>query len=443
MAKIAPFTGIRYNCNKVDNLSKVVSQPYDRVRFGLQEQYYELHPYNIVRIIKGKELEGDKPEGPNVYTRARDYYQVWLDSGYLLRDTQPALYAYYQSFSLPDGTELTRKAFVAALELVEFDKGIVLPHERTHSGPKVDRLNLLRATAVNFGQIFMLYPDPENEINRLLDGSTAGRAPDVDLRELLEKDVRQQLWVISDPAVVSQVVTKMAAKRGLIIADGHHRYETALNFRNEMRSKHSDDPANAGFNYRMVTLVSMDDPGLTILPTHREINSYTAKTPDQILDEAGEYFVVESVADRATLEAALGEATPTDRRIGFYDGGGYHLLRLRDPGVMDVVAPDRAQEWRLLDVSILHELLIERVMGIGQEQVEAKEGIEYHRDLDLALSNVDKGKAQCVFIMNPTRMAEVKACSEKGEKMPQKSTDFYPKVITGLVAMSASAEDRL
>jgi len=441
MAHIAPFQGIRYNVHKVGDLSQVVSQPYDRVRYGLQDEYYDLHPYNIVRIIKGREFEGDTPER-NVYTRARDYYRTWLDAGYLLRDLAPALYVYHQTFTLPDGTERTRKAFISALELVEFDEGIVLPHERTLSGPKVDRLNLLRATETNLGQIFMLYPDAENRINRLFEAAIADQAPDADIRELFEKDVRQQVWVVTDPEVIAQVVAEMAPKKGLIIADGHHRYETALNYRSEMREKYPEAPANAGFNYRMVTLVSMDDPGLTILPTHREIHSYTAKTTDQILADAAEYFEVTPLPDRAALEAALAEATPTDRHIGFYDGA-YSLLRLRGPEIMARLLPDRIEEWRMLDVSILHEVLIERVMGISKERVAAKENIDYHRDLDLALAHVDEGQAQCVYIMNPTRMSEVKACSDKGAKMPQKSTDFYPKVITGLVAMPVGVEERL
>lgn len=441
MARIAPFRGIRYNPHKVGDLSKVVSQPYDRVRYGLQEEYYGLHPYNIVRITKGRDFPDDSPEN-NVYTRARDYYQTWLDAGYLLRDPEPALYVYDQTFTLSDGTELTRRAFIAALELVEFNEGIVLPHERTLSGPKADRLNLLRATAVNFGQIFMLYPDRENRINALLDAAIAGRPPDADVRELFEKDVRQQLWAVTERETIANIVAGMAPKHGLIIADGHHRYETALNYRNEMRVKYPGAAPNAGFNSRMVSLVSMDDPGLTILPTHRLMHSYTAQTTDEVLARAAEHFEVTPVADRVALEAALAEATRTDRRIGFYDGR-YRLLRLRDLESMAQIMPDRAEEWRTLDVTILHELLIERIMDISKERVEAKENIDYHRDLDLAISHVDKGEAVCVYIMNPTRMAEVRACSEQGEKMPQKSTDFYPKVITGLVAMPVGAGERL
>jgi uncharacterized protein (DUF1015 family) len=393
-----------------------------------------------VRITKGRAFDDDTAEN-NVYTRAHDYYHTWRDAGYLLPEPMPAFYIYHQTFPLPDGTELTRKAFVAALELVEFGQGIVLPHERTLSGPKADRLNLLRATEANFGQIFMLYPDAENRINTIFDAAIAGREPDIDVRELFEKDVRQQLWVVVEKEVIAQVMAEMASKRGLIIADGHHRYETALNYRAEMRELHPGAPVNAGFNYRMVTLVSMDDPGLTILPTHREIHSYTAKTTAQVLDDAAAYFVVTAMAGRGALEAALAEATTQDRHIGFYDGS-YYLLRLRDPQIMAQIVPDRAEEWRCLDVSILHELLIEQVMGISKERVAAKENIDYHRDLDLAIANVDQGKAECVYIMNPTRMVEVKACSEMGAKMPQKSTDFYPKVITGLVAMAVGADER-
>jgi uncharacterized protein (DUF1015 family) len=192
----------------------------------------------------------------------------------------------------------------------------------------------------------------------------------------------------------------------------------------------------------MVTLVSMDDPGLTILPTHREMNHYSAKTTAQILADAAEYFTVTPMPDRAALEDAMRQATTADRRIGFYDGR-YYMLQLKSPEIMVQAAPDRVEEWRMLDVSILHELLIERVIGIDKERVAAKENIDYHRDLNVALANVDAGQAQCVYILNPTRMAEVKACSDKGAKMPQKSTDFYPKVITGLVAMSVGAQERI
>ncbi len=275
MATIAAFRGIRYNANKVGDLSKVVSQPYDRIGPDLQRQYYDLHPYNITRLIKGKEYGDDRPDH-NVYTRAGEYYRTWLDAGYLLPETQPALYVYRQTFTLPDGRQLTRNAFLTAFQLAEFEEGIVLPHERTLSGPKVDRLNLLRATAVNFELIFMLYPDPQRRIDTLFDEAIGGRPADVDVHELFEKDVRQQMWVVTAPDVLAAVVGEMSPKTGLIIADGHHRYETALNYRAEMRPEAPQGlAAGPPSTMPMISMVSMDDPGLVILPTHRLIHDYT------------------------------------------------------------------------------------------------------------------------------------------------------------------------
>jgi uncharacterized protein (DUF1015 family) len=438
MAVIKPFRGVRYNPDEVGDLSDVISQPYDRVRHGLQDKYYDLSPFNIVHIIRGKEMEGDDEE-ENVYTRARDYFQTWQESGVLMREDAPALYVLHQSFTLPDGTKKTRKGFVTAFELSRFDEGVVLPHERTHSGPKVDRLNLMRAAQANFGHIFMLYPG--ERINELLGEAIADQAG-FELREMFERDVLQQFWTVKDPEVISAVVEEMAPKRNLIIADGHHRYETALNYRDEMREQSPDAPANAGFNYRMVTMVSMDDPGLVILPTHRLIHSYGGKTGVQALQDAKEYFKVMAMDSRAEMEAALAEATPDHPRFGFYDGS-YAVLELKGADVLARLLPDRAEAWRMLDVTVLHELFIERVLGISAEAVERKENIEYLRDPQMGYDAVESGEAQFLMVMNPTRMEQVRACTAAGEKMPQKSTDFYPKVISGLVAMPIGPEERL
>jgi len=438
MATIRPFKGVRYNPKKIDDLSTVISQPYDRVRHGLQDKYYDLNPHNIVRIIKGKEESGDN-EGNNTYTRARDYYQSWLREGVLMREQSPALYVLHQTTTLADGSTKTRKGLIAALELSRFDEGVVLPHERTHSGPKVDRLNLMRATEVNFGHIFMLYP--EGRINTLLDAAIEGQ-PGLELRELFEHDVVQQFWAVTDPDVIQAVVEEMAPRRNLIIADGHHRYETAINYRDEMRARHPDAPANAGFNYRMVTLVSMEDPGLVILPTHRLIHSYDQMNGQEALGKAKEYFEVSAVADRAALEAALAETDPSHPRFGLYDGA-YAALTLQNPAAMEKLLPERSSDWRLLDVSVLHELFIERVLGMDKAVVEAKTNIEYLRDPQMGYAAVDEGEANFLLVMNPTRMEQVQVCTGAGEKMPQKSTDFFPKVIGGLVMMPVGVEERL
>ncbi|MEA3377195.1 MAG: DUF1015 domain-containing protein [Chloroflexota bacterium] len=438
MATIKSFRGTRYNPDRIDGMSSVISQPYDRVRHGLQEKYYERSPYNVVRIIKGKERPEDG-EQHNVYTRAKEYYESWLEDGILMREEVPALYVLRQSFTLPDGTEKMRQGLIAALELVPFDEGTVLPHERTHSGPKVDRLNLMRATEVNFGHIFMLYPG--DRINELLKEAVK-KADGFEAQELFEKDVAQEFWPVTDPEIIEAVREEMAPKRNLIIADGHHRYETALNYRDEMREKHPDAPANAGFNYRMVTFVSMEDPGLVILPTHRLIFSYGKMSGSEILEEATETFRTIPVDAREELEAAMDEATPDHPRFGFYDGS-YTVLELKDPDVMDRLLPGRDPAWRMLDVTVLHELLIQRVMGISEEAVERKENIEYLRDPQMGYDAVDAGEAELLFILNPTRMEQVRACTAAGEKMPQKSTDFYPKVISGLVMMPIGVDERL
>lgn len=438
MATIRPFKGTRYNPEKIDDLSAVISQPYDRVRHGLQDKYYDQSKYTIVRIIKGKEVPGDN-EANNVYTRARDYYQSWLQEGILMREKSPALYVLHQTAALPDGSTKTRKGLIAALELSKFDEGVVLPHERTHSGPKVDRLNLMRATEVNFGHIFMLYP--EGRINDLLDAAIKEQ-PGFELRELFEHDVVQQFWPVTDPQVIQAVVEEMVPRRNLIIADGHHRYETAINYRDEMRAKYPDAPPNAGFNYRMVTLVSMEDPGLVILPTHRLIHSYDQMSGQEALERAKEYFEVTPVADQAAMEAALAKADTSRPRFGFYDGT-YAALALRDPTALEKLLPNRSPGWRLLDVSVLHEIFIERVLGMDKAIVEAKTNIKYLRDPQMGYDNVDQGKANFLLVMNPTRMEQVRDCTQAGEKMPQKSTDFFPKVIGGLVMMPISAEERL
>ena len=439
MAEICPFRGVRYNPEKFPRLDVVVSQPYDRVRYGLQEKYYDLSQYNIVRIIKNKEEVGDD-ENNNVYTRARDHYHRWLNEGILIRDTQPALYVYHQEFTI-NGQRRVRKSFVAALRLVEFDEGTVLPHERTLAGPKVDRLNLLRATAINFELVFMLYPDPENQVNVLLDTAIAGRAPDVDVIELYEKDVRQKMWIVTDPQAIQAVQAAMLPKRNLIIADGHHRYETSLNYRNEMRVAHPDAPPNTAFNYRAVALVSMDDPGLTILPTHREVHGYGMVPADVLLERAASYFAVIPVADQAAcleLMARRGR----EHAIGFYAAGRYHVLVLKNESLLDqLITEQRVLDWKRLDVTILHKLLIENVVGIDDQLLERK--IRYHRDLQGAIDNVDRGEGEYVFLLNPTRIGEVKACSTQGEKMPQKSTDFYPKMISGLVIYPVGADEAL
>ena len=432
MANIRPFRGLRYNPQKFCDLSEVITMPYDRIHEAEQAKYYELSPYNYVRLIQGIRTP-DAPDN-NVYTRARDYAGTWVDEAVMIRDEQPMLYVLEQVFTTPDGVEHTRRGFTAALELTRFDEGVILPHERTLSGPKADRLNLTRATQTAWGHIFILYPDAENVISELLQPYLDAHMPAILHEQVIEPGVEQDFWVVDDPAVIQAVVDAMAPKVNLIIADGHHRYETALNYRDEMRASCPDALRHAAFNYVMATFVSMSDPGLVILPTHRLIDAYTKMSSKALLKALEPYFQVLAMPGRAALEAEMAKATPEHPRFGFYDGD-YTLLTLKTLDTMAQLVPDRDPNWLALDVAVLHELIIEHVMGLSKESVARKENLDYLRDANPGYEAVDKGEANFLFLMNGTRMEHVRACTEAGEKMPQKSTDFYPKIVSGLVAL--------
>jgi uncharacterized protein (DUF1015 family) len=444
MATIRPFRAVRYNTRKVDS-SLVLSQPYDRIRYGLQERYYDRSPYNVVRITRGVTLPDDRPDdpqGPNVYTRARAYYELWSAEQVLLREDAPALYVYHQTFDL-GGVQRTREGFIAAFALSPFEEGIVLPHERTHAEAKVDRLRLLRTLQVHVGQIFMLYPDRENRVAAVLDAAIESRAPDMGATEMYEDDVRQQLWVVRDPEIIGAVVEELAPKRNLIIADGHHRYETALTYRDEMRERCPDAPPDAAFNYRMATFVGMDDPGLVILPTHREVFGLPQPSPAEILSRAREAFHVLPTGDLEECLSTMRDHAP-EHAFGFYAEGRYHVLVLRDGVQIERRIPEpRSPAWKHLDVSIAHRILLEQVVGLSEEAAEAGANLRYHRDPALAIENVDAGQGDFVLLLNSTRIDQVRACAEQGERMPQKSTDFYPKLVSGLTMMPVSATERL
>lgn len=442
MVVVKPFRGIRYNPDRFDKMEVVVSQPYDRIGDELQQRYYDLSPYNIVRIIQGKTEADDSAAGPNVYTRARDFFHRWIDEGVLVREEQPAFYAYEQSFTI-DGKAYTRLGMISAVELSDFDEGIILPHERTHSGPKEDRLRLLTTLEANTEQIFMLYPDPQNKVNALLRQAMGSRQPDIDLVEIFENGVRQRVWRVTDPAILDAIQKEMAPMRNLIIADGHHRYETGLNYRNAQRKLHPDAPANAAFNYVAATLVSMDDPGLVILPTHREICNFTATTPAQVLERAKEYFTVAPSKDLTTTLSTI-NAHPTSHAFGFYDGKGFYTLTLNDESLVQrLIADDHSPEWKALTVSIAHRILLDQIAGVPASGIEDKTMIRYHRDPQEAVDSVHKGEGNFVFFLSPTRMEHIKAVAGHGEKMPQKSTDFYPKVISGLTLLPLGSQERL
>jgi uncharacterized protein (DUF1015 family) len=438
MATIKPFRGVRYNPERFEDMHVVISQPHDRIDQARQHQYEALSPYNVVRIIRirTEEDRGAIPAETSVYSRARQHYEQWLDEGILIHESQPAFYAHEQTFTI-DGRTYVRMGLLTALELTEFDEGTVLPHEETHSGPKADRLNLLNTLPVSAEPIFVLYPDPENKINTLIRQAISDREPDIDTTEMYENLVRQRFWAITDPEHIKAIQDEMAPKRSLIIADGHHRYTTGLNYRRAQREAHPEAPYSAGFNYIAATLVSMEDPGLVILPTHREIRNYTAVSPMELLERADCCFSISQAPD---LSACL-ERMKTDPKgytFGFYGGPvvGFHTLELKNTDVIYSMVPNgHSRDWKELPVSVLKEILIGQIAEVPYSGIESRHMINYRRDPQRAVQSVDAGEANFVFFLSPTRMDQVRTCVANHETMPQKSTDFYPKIIAGLAML--------
>jgi uncharacterized protein (DUF1015 family) len=428
MAKIYPFRALRYDSARV-NPADVVTQPYDKINPAMQERYYNLSPYNLVRIILGKR-DPDSPQD-NVYTRAAAYLKEWRTSGVLAPDPEPAIYAYSQLFAIPGdlaGTELDRRGFIALCKLEEYSEKVVHRHEQTLSGPKTDRLNLLRATRAHFGQIFMLYDDPAQRVDTLLFSNAA--TPDVDIRD--EYGVRHRLWRVSDPAIVSQVQEAMLNKK-LIIADGHHRYETALNYRNERRAAAGAEIADAPYERVMMTFVNMDAPGLLVLPTHRVVFGLDSFNLDSFLASLAPYFEIERLAPYSVSKSvdALREAGAKRTALAAVTAEGVVLLRAK-PGAADALMPDFSPRQRQLDVVQLHKVILEKVLGISEEAVRNQTNVRYLRDATEATEQVRSGQANVAFLMNTVRMDQVRDIAFAGEVLPQKSTDFYPKLLTGL-----------
>lgn len=429
MAGIIPLRGLRFDERKAGDIKDLVTPPYDVIDREAQEGYYNRSPFNIIRLEYGKHNSEDG-ETKNRYTRAADFFRCWQVEGVLRQEDRPAIYLYRQRFTV-NGEILERTGIICGVKLEPYEKGVVLPHEETMPGHKADRLALMRACRANFSPIFGLYSDPERKIDLRLERAAGDLKPDIDFID--EWGQGHRLWVIDNSTLLREVQGVMEPLR-IFIADGHHRYETALNYTRE-------NP-NAGFV--MMTLVNLYDPGLVVLPTHRLIVS-TEIEPDQLPDALREDFLVEAVNERdvtavsalmaktAGLEKAGG--VKKDWVYGLYTGSGrFYILKLRDEKIIEASMPaDRSPAWRRLDVSILQKLILENVLGIDREALAGGEAVRYTRDAGEAMREVDRGGCRISLLMNPTGISEVTTVAEKGEKMPQKSTFFYPKLITGLV----------
>ena len=437
MADIVPFQALRYDSEQV-SLGQVVTQPYDKITPAMQEHYYRSSPYNLVRIILGKAEPGDQPpeagKGQNVYTRAAASFREWRRLGILRQDPEPSIYVYSQQFQAPGGegagSTLERRGFIALCRIEDYEAGVVFRHEQTLSKPKQDRLNLLRATQAHFGQIFMLYSDPAQEVDRALKPATA---PLMEVGD--EYGVRHRVWRVCDPSTLERVRELMRQQK-LIIADGHHRYETALAYRNERRAQAGASAGNPEAPYErvMMTFVNMDAPGLLILPTHRVVHGLENFDQDLMLKTAWPYFEVEkgpAPSDVPALGRSLREAGQRGTAILAVTAHDSFLLRTR-PGSADSLLRQFSLRQRQLDVVQLHTVVLEEALGISQEDIRNQKHIVYLRETAEAVERVRRGEANVAFLINPVRAQQVRDIALAGEVLPQKSTDFYPKLLSGL-----------
>jgi uncharacterized protein (DUF1015 family) len=433
MAYVEPFRALRYDPAQVD-LSRVVTQPYDKITPAMQSRYYDADPHNLARIILGKPQPSDHLE-ENVYTRAAASFRDWRRQGFFLQDPEQSLYQYIQRFQPPGGgAELERRGFIGLGRIEDYSAGTVHRHEQTLAKPKSDRLELLRATRAHFGQLFMLYSDPAVEIDEALSvSSTTNTENNIELRD--EYGVLHQLRRVTDPAVIQLVCGKMREKK-LIIADGHHRYETALNYRNECRARQGTVSSSelAPYELVMMTFINMDSPGLVILPTHRVVHGLESFSPDALRDHARSYFSVEEVDPSITANRALGilrAAGKAGTAMLGVTGNRAFLFDTPRPAATSLLRslPFLQQS---LDVVQLHKCLLEGVLGISEEAIRDQTNVSYIRDAEEALTRVREGSANIAFLINPVRVRQVRDIAFAGEVLPQKSTDFYPKLLSGL-----------
>ena len=439
MADIRGFRGIRYDVREEEREAEdVVAPPYDVIDENEQTDLYERHPHNIIRLILNRQTDSDTEEN-NRYTRSRRHLMDWLAKGVLNVDREAAMYAHYQDYEGATGEAYTRRGFLALVKLTEYENEVVLPHERTLKGPKVDRLKLMKACEANMSPVFLLYDDPANEVDELL-AEHRPDSPSMDVTTSAD-GIRHRTWPISDGEAQCKVAGILSDKQ-LLIADGHHRYETALayrNFRREVAEEPIEDPP---YDYCLAFMVNMHDPGLQVFPTHRiihDVEGFDARSFASDLDDSP-YFQTEwlDVDHRSDPTRAIdlleetGEEAPS---FAFLAEGWDRPLLARFAG--DTSSPifdeETIPEVRRLDTAILHEAIIDRMIGIDKEAQEAKTNLHYTRDLDEAVEAADDPGNQLVALMNPTKVSQVVDCCKSGGKMPQKSTYFYPKVLSGLV----------
>lgn len=434
MPNIQPIRGIRYDLGHVGSLSDVVAPPYDVIGPEFQEELYQKHPNNFVRLILNRQRPTDD-EQDNRYTRARAILRKWLDDGVLFTEAQPAIYVYYQIFDY-DGRTYTRKGFMAGLEVQPFGKGCVFPHEQTHAAAKADRLMLTTVTKTQLSQIFGLYPDPENGVQDLLEAAISGLTP---LEAVDHLGVIHRMWVVTNSEVISAVQQKIAPKP-VFIADGHHRYETSCNYLEHLRQM--GIPKTHPAHFVLTMFVAMEDEGLAVLPTHRLFPGIPKLSAEELAVKLGDCFRCEVIGegpDFATEAWTHVEAGGSQGTLALYTtlDGKWTLCTLTDAGRAKMedpnVAGTHSEDWRELGVSILHRLVIDTLL----EQPGAPKPTYVHLVSEVVDElKSDSGDYALAALVMPATVANIKTLCLEGERMPQKSTYFYPKLLSGLVCRS-------
>lgn len=421
MAEIKGYKGLRFNCEKAGKIEELVCPPYDIISDQQREEYIKTNPHNIIRL--------ELPKGDDKYNKAAEILKDWLEKGILVKEDKPAIYIYEEEFTAY-GERKAIKGIICRVKLEEFSKGIILPHEFTLSKAKEDRLNLMKATNCNFSQIYSLYMDGgKNTLGKI--DSLSKSEPDIQLQD--NDNVTHRMWIIKDEKAIADICSDFTDRK-LYIADGHHRYETALNYRNYLREQGLAKEGDA-CDYQMMMLVDMEHPGLVVFPTHRLVRNLDSFNAERVIDGCKEYFDVTEHSDINTIESSLMELYNQGKKAyAFYCGGSsYKLLVLKDTNIIKKLLPNASTATQQLDVTILHTLILEKIFGIDAENMAKQINLTYTKIFDEAISSVQQGNSQCAFILNPTRVSEIREVASNGEKMPQKSTYFYPKMITGLV----------
>ena len=436
---ILPFHGYRYNLEKIQNLDDVICPPYDQFKEGLDELLYQRHHYNMARLVMNKETPQDTPEN-NRYTRSRALLEEWMRQRVFLQDAEPGVYPYFQDYRV--GEELKRrKGFIALGEVTDYSQKVVLPHERTLSKPKQDRLSLLRTTLADTGLVFMLYSDPAAEIETVLEKETSG-PPLMGALDLSQEE--NFLWRVRDSGVIERIQEIMAGKR-VIIADGHHRYEVARMFSQEITPKICQDPLWALYRYKLMSFIRLESEGITIFPIHRLLHSLKGFEADELLRRMSDYFVVEpypfDTGDKFSILDFLIESSKKQQQAGanafvlyLPSLKRFALTKLRRDAANRLNwPPDKSLPWRKLDVAVLQIVILGHLLGIGEQQLSDQTNLDYVSHHTDAVRMTDLKNYQCAFLLNPTPIERVKDVVEAGDLLPQKSTHFHPKLMEGLV----------